>query len=115
MEEFVKTCWETLEAFGNFLYRVFIESGKLNSFYNWACDHVIASAVFLVLLAIALFWFAKSAKNIIIVLGSLFAAFCALNFYFEPHNEDFNFFILMILAASGFGIFFGIYRLKRMF
>ena len=115
MEKFLKTCWESLEAFCSFLYRVFIESGKLDRFYDWACDHVIATAILLVLIAIALFWFPKSAKNIGIIAFSAFAAFCALNYYFEPHDESFNVFILAILVASGFGIFFGVYRLKRMF
>ena len=104
-----------LTSFCGFLYRVFIESGKLDRFYEWACDHVIATSAILVLLAIALFWFAKSAKNIGIIVLSIFAAFCALNYYLEPHDGSFNVFILAILVASGFGIFFGIYRLKRMF
>ena len=104
-----------LASFCSFLYRSFIESGRLDRIYDWACNHVIATAVVLVVLAIVLFWFAKSAKNIGIIAFSAFTAFCALNFYFEPHDENFNIFILFILAAAGFGIFFGVYRLKRMF
>ena len=115
MENFFQTFWDTLKVFFNFLNRSLIENGRLQALYDWACDHVIGAAIVLVLISIGFFWSAKTAKNIALVAGSVFLTYCGLSFYFQPHEEEYNIFILAILVASGFGIFLGVYRLKRMF